>query len=178
MKKLKFLAMAMAAVLTLGFVSCGDDDEDNAIELKNGEFIEIEGLGTDSTASYPVHFKMTLENGMLTISNMSSKPTAETQQIPGMNNRDCPTSAKIADVGKVKSLSKIDEYPSASAYSMSVAAAEGHGYVIEAHGAANFDSYGSDAVHDITSQYTRVWLKEATEDGFKVLYEFPFVVKD
>ena len=178
MKKLKFLAIAMAALFTFSVTSCKDEVEGTTYELNNGEFLEFEGLGTDSTAAYPVHFRMTLQEGMLVITNMSSKPTAQAQQTPGMNNRDCPTSARISDFGKVKSLSKIDEYPAESSYAAEKAAAEGHGYVIEAHGAANLDAYGNENLHDIKSQYARVWLKETTDNGFKILYEFPFVVED
>ena len=36
-KYIKFMAFAMMAVFSLAFVSCGDDDEDNDIDIKNGK---------------------------------------------------------------------------------------------------------------------------------------------
>ena len=61
---MRLLAITMATMLTFGFVSCGNDDDIpyEGIELANGEFIEIEDFGTDTTASYKLHFKVRLEN--------------------------------------------------------------------------------------------------------------------
>lgn len=176
MKKFRFLAIAMATVLTFGLVSCGEDKTPyEGIELNDGEFIEIESLGFDTTASYPVHFKVILINDSLVIESMSSTPTEAAMQIPGMNGRPCFTQAGICDYGEVRSLGKIDEYPSASSLKIAVKAIEKHGYVVEAHGVAQLDAYHIDGLSDIKSQYMRIWLEEATETGFKLRYEFPFL---
>lgn len=169
----------MASVFTFSMVSCGDDETNStSIELANGEFIEIggndhlaEGLGTDTSAAYPVHFKVWLSDGNLVIENLSSKMTPAAQAI--LDNRDCPTAAGIVDFGKVKSLSKIDEKPGAG-YTNMVPAIEEHGYVIEAHGAAHLDAYQREGIHDITSQYMRLWLEKSSGNGYKIQYEMPF----
>ena len=92
--------MVMAAAFTLSFVSCGDDDiEYEGVILEDGDFIEIgastqndanynQGFGYDTTAAYPAHFKVTLRNGKLVITNLTAQNTAESLQIPGMNLRD------------------------------------------------------------------------------------------
>lgn len=36
-KYIKFMAFAMMAVFSLAFASCGDDDEDNNVDIKNGK---------------------------------------------------------------------------------------------------------------------------------------------
>ncbi|MBR3528891.1 MAG: hypothetical protein IKN84_04440 [Bacteroidales bacterium] len=186
MKKLRFLAMVMAAAFTLSFVSCGDDDiEYEGVILEDGDFIEIgastqndanynQGFGYDTTAAYPAHFKVTLRNGKLVITNLTAQNTAESLQIPGMNLRDCQCAARIGDYGKVNALSKINTYLGADQYSDSVAAEEKHGYVVEVHGTMNFDSYGRPELHDLKSQHMRIWLEEATDKGYKVRYEYPY----
>lgn len=176
MKKMRFFAFAMAAVFTMGFVSCANDDDIEYDEfiLHEGESISVEGYGYDTTASYPVCFDVQLLNNQLVVISKSSKPSEQAQQVPGMNNRDCTTDAKIASFGKVKALSKIDEYPAASEFHESALAEEGFGYVVEAHGSANLNSYSNPNLRDITSQYMRIWLEEAKDGGYKVRYEFPF----
>lgn len=174
MKKLRFLAIAMAAALSFSLASCGDDPtEYDGLEMHEGDFIEIEGYGYDTTAAYPAHFKVTLQNDSLIITNMSSLNNAASQALLG--ERNCPTAASIADMGKVKSLSKINHYAGANDYKAGVPAVEGHGYVVLAVGNAHFnEGYNNPDIHDLSAQHMRIWLEEAIEDGYKVRYEFPF----
>ena len=187
MKKLRFLAIAMATVFAMSFVSCGDDDiEYEGVILEDGDFIEIgatnesdpkykEGFGYDTTAAYPAHFKVTLESGNLYITILTSKNTAASMTIPGMSERDCVCAGRIGDYGKVNALSKINSYLGADQYTDTVAAIEKHGYVVEVHGDMKFDKYGNPALHDLQSQHMRIWLEEATDKGFKVRYEYPYL---
>lgn len=187
MKKFRFLAIALATVFTMSFVSCGDDDDAyDGVELGDGDFIEIgadlesspkyhEGFGYDTTAAYPAHFRVTLKNDSLIITNLSSKNTALSQSIPGMSERDCHCAARIGDYGKVNSLSKINSYLGADQYFIGVPAVEKHGYVVEVHGTMNFDMYQIEGLHDLKPQHMRIWLEEATETGYKVRYEYPYM---
>lgn len=178
MRKLRILAIMMATALTFGMVGCGDKDDDldyEGIILKNGESIEIESFGNDATASYPLHFTITLEKGQIVATGLYSKLTEAALSVPGMSNRDCPTLAKVADVGEVKALSKIEEYPAESEFDGSKAATEKHGYVIMAKGDMNLNGYEHPDLHDPATMYVRMWLEEATDGGFKVRYEYPFV---
>ena len=174
MKKMRFLAIAMATILTFGFVSCGPDDEEipyEGIELANGEFIEIEDFGNDASAAYKLHFKVYLSSGNLVVEGLTSD--AALTQIP--STMELNTSAKIADFGKVGGLSKIDEIPADGDFANQQPVAEKHGYVVAAKGAANIDSYQNPQLHDPVQQYMRIWLEEATDKGYKLRYEFPFV---
>ncbi len=190
MKKLRFLAIAMATVFAMSFVSCGDEpDEYEGVVLEDGDFIEIgaelesspkyhEGFGYDTTAAYPAHFKVTLRNDSLIITNLSSKNTAVSQTIPGMSERDCLCAARIGDYGKVNALSKIKSFLGADQYFMGVLAVEKHGYVVEVHGTMNFDQYQYPNLHDLQPQHMRIWLEEATDKGYKVRYEYPYLEED
>ncbi|MBQ3949888.1 MAG: hypothetical protein II661_05380 [Bacteroidales bacterium] len=172
MKKFRFLAIAMATMLTLGMVSCGPKDEDvpyEGITLNNGEFIEIDSYGTDTTAAYKLHFKVYLSDGSLVIENLTNN-----HNISGLPDMACTTGAKIADAGKVKGIAKIDEIPAAGDFGNSAPATEKHGYVVEAKGTQNLDAYSNPNIHDPATQYMRIWLEEATDNGFKLRYEFPF----
>lgn len=173
MKKIKFLAFAMATMLTFGMVSCGDKDKYlpyEGIELANGEFIEIEDFGSDATAAYKLHFKVWLSSGNLVVEGLTS--TSPFSQVP--ETMVLNTIAKIADCGKVGGLSKIDEAPAESDLADAQPAAEKHGYVVAVKGGANLDSYSLPDIHDPVQQYMRIWLEEATDKGFKLRYEFPF----
>ena len=67
MKKFRFLAIAMATMLTLGMVSCGPKDEDvpyEGITLNNGEFIEIVKI-IDAFAFIPSVAMILLEENMV-----------------------------------------------------------------------------------------------------------------
>lgn len=171
MKKMRFLAIAMATMLTFGMVGCGGNDEPyDGIELANGESIEIEDFGSDATAAYKLHFKVTLANGQLSVEGLTSESALT--QIPSTVVLN--TTAKIADAGKVGSLSKIDEIPADGDFAAAKTATEKHGYVVSAEGAAKLNSYGNPDIHDPAKQYMRIWLEEATDKGFNLRYEFPF----
>lgn len=171
---MRFLAIAMATILTFGFVSCGPDDDEipyEGIELSNGQSIEIEDFGNDATAAYKLHFKVTLSDGKLVAEGLTSKPVINV--LP--ETMDLATSAKIADCGKVNGLAKIDEAPADADLADNQEATEKHGYVVAVKGAANIDSYQNPQLHDPAIQYMRIWLEEKTDNGFKLRYDFPFV---
>ena len=176
MKKMRLFAIAMATMLTFGFVSCGNDDEIpyEGIELSNGQFIEIEDFGADTTAAYKLHFKVWLSDGKIVCEGLTSKPTASI--LP--ETMDLATSAKVADCGKVNGLNKLDEAPAEADLADNQTAAEKHGYVIVVKGAANIDSYQNPDLHDPAQQYMRMWLEEKTDNGFKLRYEFPFTPEE
>ena len=176
MKKARIWAIAMAAFMTVGFVGCGDKDKDieyTGNTLKNGESIEINDFGNDATASYKLHFTLTLKNGFLYTKGLESEPTEEAIKA-GITTEKGKTSALIADCGEVKGLSKIEEYPTAG-YVDSIAAVEKHGYVMKFKGSANWDMYQNDKIHDPAEQYLRIWLEEQTDEGFNLRYEWPWV---
>ena len=181
MKKIKFFAIALATMLTFGLTSCNKDHDEGldyqTITLKNGDFIEIEGVGTSTDASYPVHFKVVLNEGSLEIENLTSKPvTTEPNYVYQANTSE----AVIADMGEKKGLSKIDEYPT-SGWASKAAAAAKHGYVVESHG-TQLNPEQLQAFPQFKNpdkQYLRFWLKEDKGDGsFEVRYQFPFVPED
>lgn len=177
MRKLRFLAIAMATALTFGMVSCGDKDKDlpyEGIELANGEFIEIEDFGNDASAAYKLHFKVYLSSGNLVVEGLES--TSDMTQIP--STMVLNTSAKIADFGKVGALSKIDEIPADGDFADLQPAVEKHGYVVAVKGDAKLNSYSIEGIHDPALQYMRIWLEEATDKGFKLRYDFPFVPEE
>lgn len=178
MKKFRFLAIAMATMLTLGMVSCGPKDEDvpyEGITLNNGEFIEIDSYGTDTLASYKLHFKVYLSDGNLVVEGLTNN-----HNINGLPDMNCTTGVKIADFGKVKGIAKIDEIPAASEFKESVAATEKHGYVVEAKGTQKLTGAypGHPEIYDPVEHYMRIWLEEATDNGFKLRYEFPFTPEE
>ena len=73
-----------------------------------------------------------------------------------------------------RNIAKIDEIPAAGDFGNSAPATEKHGYVVEAKGTQNLDAYSNPNIHDPATQYMRIWLEEATDNGFKLRYEFPF----
>lgn len=178
MKKMRFLAIAMASLLTFGLVSCGEpENEDNyqTINLSATTFLEIETQVHDQNAAYPVHFKMTLDGGKLVVEGLDSR-ASETGLANGLSDYSLfHSTAKIADFGKVGGIAKIDEYPEATTFGHEALAVEKHGYVIEVHGSENVNGYENPNLHDPSNLYIRLWLEEPTADGFKVKYEFPFV---
>ena len=172
MKKIRLFAIAMATMLTFGMVSCGPDDSEvpyEGITLANGECIEIDSYGNDTTAAYKLHFKVWLSDGKLVIENLTNN-----HHIQGLPDMACTTGASIADFGKVKGIAKIDEIPAANEFKESVDATEKHGYVIQAKGTQNLDAYNQPTIHDPVTQNMRIWLEEKTDNGFKLRYEFPF----
>ena len=184
MKKTRFFAIMMAALMTIGLVSCKNDDEIpyDGKTLANGEFIEIESYGNDNNASYKLHFTMGLENNFLVMTGLDS-PIVDPPL--GMPDIECHTGIAIMDFGKVSGLVKIDEIPADNEfkdqdnkYVNSLPAVEKHGYVIKVWGAENLDSYQHPQLHDATTQYIRLWLEEQTDNGFKLRYEFPYVPED
>ena len=174
MKKFRFLTFAMAAMLTFSFASCGPDEPEEAydgIELNNGEFIEIETSEHDASASYPVHFKIKLQNGNLAIESLTSKANEAGLAAGLIAATDFPTKAVIADIGKVSGIEKITNLPAATEFKDDAPAVEKHGYIIEAHGTYGLNAYQNPNLKDPVSLYVRLWLDEATANGFKVKYK-------
>lgn len=174
MKKINILTLLAAFVLTFGFVSCGGEEvqESNDFELTAANALDIQTMAHDSTALYPIHFSVTLENGLLKVNNLTAHPAFE---FPGIAaDADCPTQARIADFGEVKDLSKVDEIPGPDKFDVTATAVEGNGYVLKAWGAHNINYYQIAELHDPDTVYMRLWLKKATADGFKVVYECPW----
>ncbi|MCR4815944.1 MAG: hypothetical protein K5842_02005 [Bacteroidales bacterium] len=170
MKKFRFLAIAMAAMMALGFTSCkGDDDIPyTGTTLKNGEIVTIYG---DNAAAYQLRFTFGIDGGNIVVIGLNDSAA-------NGYFTNCGTGVSIVDVGKVRGLNKIDELPSDSEFtSATVPAVEKHGYVIKAWGTANFnESYPDNpTLTDPETKYARIWLEEANGDGFNLRYEFPFV---
>ena len=178
MKKIKFLALTLIATMSFCLLGCKNDEPYDGETILDGQSIEIKGFGNDATASYPLHFRLTFSNGYLIAVGDTSSLTAEALAVPGMTSRVCPTAVSISDVGKVRSLNKIDEYPAESTFKDSVQVIEEHGYVIEAHGNAKLDAYQHPDLHDPAPQYMRLWIEEAIDGGWHYRYEFPFVPED
>ncbi len=175
MKRNHFLTLAAMAMLTLGLTACNEEDAPyDGITMTNGYVLEVETQDHDASASYPVHFSMTFTNDSLIVTGLTSKPSSE----QGLGSRDCPTAVVIADYGKVGSLSKIDSYTTdEGTFGAKALAVEKHGYIIKAWGNAHLDAYGSDILHDPDTLYTRVWLEEATDNGYNARYEVNYTVE-
>ncbi len=170
---MRYLAIAMATLLTFGMTSCkgGEEDYDGLTMTADTEF-ELESIEHDATAAYPVHFKISMRNDSIVVTGMTSKPTLA--DLP--NTMDLGTAVTIADCGRAGKLDKIapnvDDLPEASSFGKGQPIEEKHGYVIEAHGNANLDSYQNPAIHDPASLYVRFWVEEVLEDGnLHVRYE-------
>lgn len=174
MKKINILTIMAAIALTFGFASCGGEEvqESNDFELTATNTLDIQTMAHDTTALYPIHFSVTLEGGQLQVNNLTAHPVFE---YPGIAaDMDCRTEARIADFGEVKDLSKVDEIPAPGKFDKTAIAVEGNGYVLKAWGGQNINYYQLDELHDPDTVYMRLWLKKATADGFKVVYECPW----
>lgn len=180
MKKMFFLAAAFACAI--GLVSCGDNgnSEENLqfeqFNLTTENPLTIEVIEHDPTASYPVAFTLKLENGNIVAKGGNALPTEEALS-HNLPNNPCSSTACIADYGKVKSLEKISKYPDSTEFAANQIATLEHGYVIEAHGSHNINSYNIDGLRDPESVYMRIYLEEEIENGYKIRYEVPFVVE-
>ncbi len=175
MKKFRFLAIAMAAMMALGFTSCkGDDDIPyTGTTLKNGEIVTIYG---DNAAAYQLRFTFGIDGGNIVVIGLNDSADLNSSVLNYFTN--CGTGVSIVDVGKVNGLYKIDELPSDSEFTTAtVPAVEKHGYVIKAWGNANLHTSYPDNPNltDPETKYARIWLEEANGDGFNLRYEFPFV---
>lgn len=173
----------MASLLTLSMVSCGDKDDDipyEGVTLSEGKFIEIEDFGTDNTVNYKLHFKISLSSGQLVTEGLTSDLISDF-----MPDREMPTATAITDLGEVKGLYKIEEIPAdkdfmtaTGGYQTMCPIAEKHGYVIKVWGDGHLDVYQNDKLKDPAAHYVRLWVEEATDGGFSVRYEFPFIPED
>lgn len=180
MKKLSILAAAFAFVCTLGLSSCEKPNEGVEFSkwtLTADKPLTITEISHDETAAYPVCFTLKLVDGQIVAEGSAAHPT-EAALSNNLPDNPYPSVARIADCGEIKGLTKIKEYPAETAYAPHQVAAIEHGYVIEAHGSANINSYGIAALKDPTSVYTRVWIESEVEGGFVIRYEVPFVVED
>ena len=177
MKKMRILAIAMATMLTFGFVSCGDEEDtnfDGYVLEENGTPLEIRGLGFCDTACYPLHFEIMLRNNHLVMVNDTAMIIDSVRQAHAPSFPDpiggCWSAAKIHDNGKVKGLYEIKGTPN-DLYDSLPAVSE-HGYIIEAHGTLDIHIPG---MYVPTKQYMRLWIEGSTDNGgYKVRYEFPF----
>lgn len=173
MKKIKFLALALASALTFGFVGCDNDDdiEYTGTVLKNGDVITLSTK--DDQASYELRFTFSINDGNLVVVGLN-----DTARVTGFQDFNyCPTVVKVVDLGKVSGLNKIDEYPADADFEgTSVPAVEKHGYVIKAIGDGKLDNYENPNLHDPLPQYARIWLEEDNGEGFNLRYEFPWTV--
>ena len=178
MKKIKLLAVALLATLTVGLTSCNKDDKIpyDGETLKDGAYIEKHDFGTDPTASYKLHFKFGYNQGNVEVIGLTSPGIPS-----GLTNQNCVTGVAIMDFGKCNGLSKIDAYPSDNAFLdanekpvTSVKAEQKHGYVIKVWGAHNLDSYQNPDIHDPKPAYIRLWIEEL-EGDMKCRYEYPWV---
>ena len=141
-----FMAMFFVAVLTLGFTSCGDDDDDNGT---NG--------GSDPEGTITINMR-NRNNGNTEIylddSSFYMKIDAADNLCVIKNNYYYET--EIACVGKVKGLGSINSIPE-SGWSSKSLVQPGYGYVVRNH------SYDG----EIYTVYTRVYVVDymKTTDG-------------
>ena len=177
MKKIKFLALALLATLTVGLTSCNKDDkiQYDGTTLFDGDFIEKEDFGTDPTASYKLHFKFGYDAGDVEVIGLDSPGLIE-----GITNHICETGIAIMDYGKCSGLSKMETYPNDDAfkvdgkYVINVKAEKKHGYIIKVWGAHNLDEYHVAELHDPKPAYIRLWIEEL-EGSMQFRYEYPWV---
>ena len=181
MKKIKFFAMAMAAMMSLGMVSCNKDKnlDYTGETLTNGGVITVKEKVDN--ASYETRFTLTLRGTDLVVTGLN-----DTARVQGYSDYpNCNTGVGIMDYGKVNALSKIDEYPGDSDFKdaeghfvTTLPAAEKHGYVIKTWGDGKLDLFQNPDLKDPRAAYSRIWLEEADGDGFKVRYEFDYTIDD
>ena len=177
MKKIKFLAVALLATLTLGLTSCNKDDEIayDGETLSDGQFIEKEDFGTDNTAAYKLHFKFGYNQGNIEVIGLTSKGIPST-----VSMMDCKTGVAIVDNGKCNGLSKIETIPGEESFKENgnfvtkVKAEAKHGYVIKVWGDHNLNVYQNPDIHDPEAAYIRLWVED-TEGNCKLRYEYPWV---
>lgn len=180
MKKLKIMALAFLATLTISLTSCNKDDKIayDGSTLKDGAYIEKEDFGTDPTASYKLHFKFGYNQGNVEVIGLDSPGL-----ITGITNHNCETGVAIMDFGKCNGLSKMETYPSDDAFLSdgkpvtSVKAEKKHGYIIKVWGAHNLDEYHADELHDPKPAYIRLWIEEL-EGEMKFRYEYPWIQQE
>lgn len=181
MKKLSIIALAVAFLCALGVSSC-DKQKENEINFTQWKLtadnpLTITEISHDPAAAYPVCFNVKLENGMIVVEGSAAHPT-EAALSNNLPDNPYPSVAVISDCGEMKGLAKIKEYPAADTYAANQIAAVEHGYVVEAHGAANINSYGIAALQDPTSVYMRIWIEQEIEGGYNIRYEVPFYLPE
>lgn len=189
MKKLSFLAVALAAILS--FCSCADKDEKEGIDFTSMEMTEGTGIqvyGTsevgyklhDLAASYGLMFRMVFRNGYLCMEDSVAK--SDDFRLKGTYS----TKSEIIDLGEGKSLISVDEYCAEHGnvmpivgYSDSVVCQEGHMYLIRAWGSADLKGLYPTAtdIKDCDPITIRMYVgKELKEgNGFEMRYQFPYV---
>lgn len=177
MKKRNIFGLFMAAALTLFATSCGkaDDREGFAsMELTPENALTItEFMEHDATAAYPMTLSIALVDGQIVVRGGECHPVLD--QVPQQNT--FATEATIADYGKTGSLKSVKEIPT-TGYTTSVAPQEEHGYVVKAVAKGNLNAYNNAAIHDPADLYVRIYIEEATENGYTIRYQYPFVVED
>lgn len=180
MKKLHFLPI-LAVVFALCATGCKPDPE---VEQQFAQYtltvdnpLALECIEHDPTAAYPVAITLKINaEGQIVAEGGQALPTEQALS-NNLPNNPCKSTARIADCGEVKGLSKVTKYPEEDQYAPNQVAALEHGYVIEAHGAHNVSSYGIPALQDPASVYMRVYLEEEVVGGYKIRYEIPFVAE-
>lgn len=179
MKSMKFMALAMAAVFALFATSCNKDDKEgfDSMELTSTSALVIKDFqGHDATAAYPLTFSVKLVDGYLTIENGSCKPSPAGVSAGLSADASYNTEALIADFGKSSCLKNVDSYPT-STYEAKVVCEEGHGYVVKAYGKGNVNAYNRPEIHDPADLYVRIYIEEATDNGYTIRYQYPFEVE-
>lgn|SRR5574344_865404 len=177
MKRFGFLTLAVVAVLGFCTTSCTKDANEEAgyasIELTSTNALTINTQVHDTSAAYPLNFSVSIgDGGYLVVTGGTSSPDVSLN-IPATTV--CATTATIADYGKVRKLDKIESYPESTEFESKVLCEEGHGYVVKAYGSANLSAYGNPAIHDPAAMYVRIYVSEATDNGFKIYYQYPFI---
>ncbi len=178
MKKIKFLAIAMAMLAVAGLTSCNrDKDLDiKTYDLTNATPYVVTDYDYTPTAAYGVSFTLGVEGETLMAINGLSKVKEAYYSVLSANAQ-FPCDASIVDVGKARSVSSIKEIPT-SGYEPQVAAQEGHGYVMKIECNAIANSYPGAPVTDPETMYVRFIITEAIEaGGYKVAIEYPFEVE-
>lgn len=176
MKKRNFLTAVLVAALSLVAVSCGEPSEKDgfySMDLNaENTFTITDYQEHDPEAGYPMTLSLRLEGGKLVVEGGRCDARPGTQ-LPTQNKYD--TKATIVDYGKCGSIKSIKNIPT-EGYEKSVACEEGHGYIIKAEGASNINAYNL-PIHDPADLYIRVYVEEPTAGGYKIYYQYPFVVE-
>jgi len=177
MKKFNFFALTLATVLAFGTTGCTKEDPNEtagypSLELTATNSLTIQTQKHDTTAAYALNFTISLDGGYLVVKGGTSSPDVSLN-LPATTV--CPTATSVADYGEVDELANVENYPDTSEFKSKILCEEGHGYVVEAHGAANLSAYGNPAIHDPAKLYVRIYVSEATDNGFKIYYQYPFI---
>lgn len=177
MKKLKFLAVTLLAVLSFGLTSC-DKDKDfdyESITVKDGDvIISKHDFGTGDTAGYKLNWKLSIKGGNLVLDCLDSQPEFNM----GGQASNLKTGGGISDIGEVKGISLIETKPADAAFSSQTAKAEKkHGYVVKVYGAD--ETYPSayeqnPSIRPPQAVYLRLWIKKVDDGSYEIRYEYPW----